>query len=123
MATIGFSLVVNVLVAGFFGVTLAFGLSRVVPNADAVFGPDSPSRRILACLYLAIAAVSVVALVDPQKRVPIVLVLFPLQIFYKVLTVFVVTDRRNPVPWSNLAISVLHAASLWIALGRPGLAE
>ncbi len=49
MAIIGFSLVVNVLVAGFFGVTLAFGLSRVVPNADAVFGPDSPSRRILAC--------------------------------------------------------------------------
>jgi hypothetical protein len=111
------SLVVNVLVAGFFGVVLAFGCTRLLPRADAVFGPDSPSRRILACLYLAIAAASVTALVVPQVRMNIVLVLLPLQIVYKVLTAFVVADLKNPVPWCNLAISAIHAASLWIALG------
>jgi hypothetical protein len=114
VAVIIASLVVNVVVAGFFGVVLAFGLTRILPHADAVFGPDSPSRRILPCLYLAIAIVSVVAIVLRQYRMPIVFVLFPLQIVYKVLTVVVVRDLRNPVPWCNLAISVLHGASLWV---------
>jgi hypothetical protein len=42
-------------------------------------------------------------------------VLFPLQILYKTLTLFFVADWKNPVPWWNLVISALHAASLWIA--------
>jgi len=119
VAVIIASLVVNVVVAGFFGVVLAFGLTRILPHADAVFGPDSPSRRILSCLYLAIAIVSVVAIVLPQYRLPIVLVLFPLQIIYKLLTLVIVRDFRNPVPWSNLAISVLHGVSLWLASAGP----
>ena len=45
-------------------------------------------------------------------RMSIVVVLLPLQILYKILTPFFVTDRTNPVPWWNLAISALHAASL-----------
>jgi len=115
------SLVVNVLVAGFFGLATGFNLDRVLPKLDAVFGPDTPARRILACLYLAIAAVSAVALAVVPLRMSIVVVLLPLQILYKMLTLFFVADRRNPVPWWNLVISALHAASLWIAFSGQGV--
>ena len=109
------SLVVNVLVAGFFGLATGFSLNSILPKLDVVFGPDTPSRRILACLYLAIAAVSAVALLIVPLRMSIVVVLFPLQILYKTLTLFFVADWKNPVPWWNLVISALHAASIWIA--------
>jgi len=115
------SLVVNVLVAGFFGLVIGFNLDWVLPKLDAVFGPDTPSRRILACLYLAIAAVSAVALAVVPLRMSIVVVLLPLQILYKMLTLFFVADRKNPVPWWNLVISALHAASLWIVFSGQGV--
>ena len=115
MTIIVASLVVNVLVAGFFGLATGFSLNSILPNLDVVFGPDTPSRRILACLYLAIAAGSAVALLVVPLRMGIVVVLLPLQILYKMLTVFFVADWKNPVPWWNLVICALHAASLSIA--------
>ena len=115
------SLVVNVLVAGCVGLAIGFNLRSMLPKLDDVFGPDTPSRRILACLYLAIAAVSAVALVVVPLRMSIVVVLLPLQILYKVLTLFFVADRKNPVPWWNLVISALHAASLWAAFSGRGV--
>ena len=115
------SLVVNVIVAGFFGIATGFSLDSMLPKLDVVFGPDTPARRILACLYLAIAGASVVALVVVPLRMSIVVVLLPLQIAYKMLTLFFVADRKNPVPWWNLVISALHAASLWAAFSGHGL--
>jgi hypothetical protein len=115
------SLVVNVLVAGFFGLATGFSLSSILPRLDVVFGPDTPSRRILSCLYLAIAAMSAVALVVAPLRMSIVAVLLPFQILYKLLTLFFVADSRSPVPWWNLVISALHAASLWVAFSSQGL--
>ena len=107
------SLVVNIAVAGFMGAALGFGLKSLLPGMDIVFGPDSPSRRILASIYLAIAATSGVALVHAGVQRPIASVLLPLQIGYKLLTLAFVADRSNPVPWANLAISVLHGTTLW----------
>lgn len=115
MTIILLSLFVNVFVAGYMGVVIGFSLNRALPRLDEVFGPDTPSRRILACLYLAIAAVSIVAIAVGDFRLPIVRVLLPLQIFYKLLTLILVTDRKNPVPWTNLAISGLHCFSLYVA--------
>ena len=115
------SLVVNILVAGFFGLALSLKLTHLAPKLDVVFGPDTPSRRILACLYLAIAAFSAVALLCASVRMNIVLVLLPLQILYKTLTVFVVADRKNPVPWCNLVICLNHGASLWVACADQGV--
>jgi hypothetical protein len=115
------SLVVNVLVAGFFGLAAGFSLNSILPKLDVVFGPDTPSRRILACLYLAIAVASAVALLVVPLRMGIVVVLLPLQILYKTLTVFFVADWKNPVPWWNLVISALHATSLWIAFSGQGI--
>lgn len=114
------SLIVNVIVAGFFGVAAGFNLNSLLPNIDVVFGPDTPSRRILSCLYLSIAVISAVALVVTPLRMTIVVVLFPLQILYKLLTLFFVADSRNPVPWWNLVISVLHVASLWTVFSSNG---
>ena len=82
------SLLVNLLVAGFFGLVIGFSLRSMLPKLDVVFGPDTPSRRILACLYLAIAAASAVALLVVPLRMGIVVVLLPLHILYKTLTVF-----------------------------------
>jgi len=120
MSIIVASLVVNVLVAGFFGLATGFSLNSILPKLDVVFGPDTPSRRILACLYLAIAAVSAVALLAVPLRMSIVVVLLPLQILYKTLTVLFVADPTNPVPWWNLVICALHAASLWVAFSGQG---
>ncbi len=72
MPIIAASLVVNVLVAGFFGLATGLSLNSIPPKLDVVFGPDTPSRRILACLYLAIAAVSAVALLAVPLRMGIV---------------------------------------------------
>lgn len=80
-----------------------------------VFGPDTPARRILACLYLSIAVVSIIAIFSIGLRLQIILILFPFQIFYKLLTLYFIEDRKNPVPWCNLAISCLHAVSLYLA--------
>jgi hypothetical protein len=115
------SLFVNVLVAGFFGLAMGFNRNSILPKLDVVFGPDSPSRRILSCLYLAIAAISAVALVVAPLRMTVVVVLLPLQILYKLLTLFFVADSSNPVPWWNLVISALHAASLWVAFSSHSL--
>ena len=44
------SLIVNILVAGYMGTAIGFSLNRALPRLDEVFGPDTPARRILACL-------------------------------------------------------------------------
>ena len=74
------SLIVNVLVAGFMGTAIGFSLNRALPGLDKVFGPDTPARRILACLYLAIAVASIVAIASVNLRLPTIWVLFPLQV-------------------------------------------
>lgn len=99
---------VNVVVAGVVGMLLLRGSQRMT----SVFGPDSAARRILACLYAAIAASSAWALLDEQRLVVTAQVLFPLQIVYKLATLAAVQDRSNPVPWWNLGISVLHVIAL-----------
>ena len=118
MTFVFLSLVVNVLVAGYMGLAIAFSSQRMLPGLDEVFGPDTTSRQILACFYSAIAVTSIVALANSSLRLRVILVLFPLQIFYKVLSAFLVSDRRNPVPKANLAISILHCASLYFAFAK-----
>lgn len=111
MKLVYLSHIVNVLVAGMMGSLLFFNLaSRIIE----VFGIPTPARAILACVYLAIATMSSFALIARKHAVTIAIVLFPMQIVYKLLTLIAVADVSNPVPWSNLAISILHAASLFL---------
>ena len=103
--------IVNVLVAGMMGSLLFFNSNSPIIE---VFGPQTPARQILSCVYLSIASMSSVALISKHKTIGIAVVLFPVQIVYKILTLFAVSDMLNPVPWSNLAISILHAYSLYL---------
>lgn len=104
------SYIVNIIVAGTFGSLLFFNQDG---RMTSVYGPNTPSRQILSCLYLSIALFSVVGLFHQKYFVKVALVLFPIQIVYKLLTLIAVEDRKNPVPYANLAISILHAFSLW----------
>lgn len=107
---VSISYIVNIVVAGTLGCLLFFNQGgRIV----RVFGPNTSSRQILSCLYLSIAIFSVVGLVHQDYFLKVALVLFPMQIVYKLLTLIAVRDRKNPVPYANLAISILHAFSLW----------
>ena len=104
-------LIVNILVAGFFGISL---LNKKFHTK--IYGPDSTSRQILSALYLSIAILSIVALSNETYLKQIVLTLFPFQIIYKILSVFLITDKRNPVLWSNLAISIYLGIALYFYL-------
>jgi hypothetical protein len=111
MKIIYLSHIVNVLVAGMMGTLLFFNSTSPIIE---VFGPLTPARQILSCIYLSIAIMSSVALVSKSKIITIAIVLFPMQIVYKILTLIAVSDKLNPVPWSNLAISILHIFSLYL---------
>ncbi len=92
------------------------------PRMSAVYGPDSAARRILACIYATIALASFGGLVlfwigQWQAAAALSLSLFSLQIVYKLGT-WPAVGLKNPVVISNLAISVLHAVSVVILIGR-----
>lgn len=98
-------------------------LLRNDPAMEAAFGPASPARGILTCVYLAILITSLYALVRagfgaPHVALSIALVLFPLQILYKTATAFVV-GIDNPVVVTNLAIAALHAVTLTLIWLKP----
>jgi len=84
---------------------------------DAVYGPDTPARRILACLYGTIAAVSLLALGIGSisgfsgNIVPMIAALLAFQTLYKVATAFAV-GIGHPVVQANLMISALHIVTL-----------
>lgn len=109
--------VICLLVNVAFTVTLPILMLQSGSGMDIPYGVDTPARRILACLYASIAAVSLFALSayaigrSEELLLRIVMVLFPIQITYKLATVFAV-GIDNPVVRSNVAISLLLAAAL-----------
>lgn len=115
MIIITISYIVNILVAGLMGILLFFDLGdRVI----RVYGENTAARQILSCLYLSIAIFSIFGLFSQAYFIKIALILFPMQIVYKLLTLVAVKDRKNPVPYANLAISILHSFSVWYILGN-----
>jgi hypothetical protein len=111
------SLLLNVAVL----VPVCAGLVWNAPWTRSVYGEDTPARRILLSVYLAIGLVSVLLLVrrDPTA----VAALLAVQVVYKLTSPLTVGTLANPVVVSNLGIAAFHAttlASLWWggALGR-----
>lgn len=97
---------------------VSLGIWRDAPRMAQAYGPDSPARRILMCLYLAIGLVSLYALAQLglgrlEVASAIGLTLFPLQILYKLLTVWAVSPT-HPVVLANLAVVVLLVVTLAI---------
>jgi hypothetical protein len=78
LSLLAVSHIVNVAVAGLVGTLLLVDSARMT----VVYGVRSPARQILACVYLAIAAVSAWALFEWERATAIALVLFQLQILY-----------------------------------------
>ena len=102
-------------------IAVCSALLRNAPGMTEAFGPDTPARRILTCIYITILATSLYALVRaglgaPHIALSIALVLFPLQIIYKTATAFLV-GLDNPVVVANLGVAALHSvtlAMLWL---------
>lgn len=110
MVLLYISFIVNILVAGYFGMLLVTGGNRRV---HAVYGANTPASRILGSIYLTIALVSIVAVAHPEFMLGIALVLFPLQIIYKIISVPAIGSIKNPVAISNFIIAVLLITT-WI---------
>lgn len=116
MAIVYISLTINILVAGFWGVVLAFcpwWRLRVWP-----YGEDTPGTRILASLYLAITAFSIYALTAPIQFKQVCIFLFAFQIIYKTLSAVTVRNMKNPVVISNLLIVLVHSLSVYWLLNN-----
>ena len=109
MFIITFSHLINVLVAGVMASLLMVDERHITK----VFGETTPARQILSSLYMAIAIASFVALCIPYYSITIALVLFPIQILYKLSTLITVSSKSNPIIWWNLVISIVHAISLY----------
>ena len=95
---------------------VSFGIWRDLPRMGQAYGPDSPARRILMCIYLAIGLVSLYALVQmglgrAEVAQAIGVTLFPLQIVYKLLTAWAVSPA-HPVVIANLGVVALLAVTL-----------
>ncbi|MEP5760116.1 MAG: hypothetical protein ABJ327_12565 [Litoreibacter sp.] len=107
------SLMVNIVVAGLLPIAL-LGRGALMQGA---FGPDTPSRRILACMYGTIALVSLGALVSvptlgsTEIMIHTALVLLPFQIIFTFMTVALI-GQRNAVATGNIIIAALHGGAL-----------
>ena len=98
--------------------TVAAGFFRNHPGMTEVYGPDSPARRILGCVYMAIGLISLYALLvliigNGSISTAIAATLFPLQIIYKLMSAVAVRPT-HPVVIANLGISALLALTLWL---------
>jgi hypothetical protein len=106
---------VNIIVAGFLGCMLFSRNNIAYPTIskrlNKVYGPISPARQILACVYLSIAILSISALSNDDIFDMISIPLFTMQIVYKVLTLGSV-GVNSPVVIANLGISFVHIASI-----------
>ncbi len=87
-------------------------------DAQMAYGPDSPSRRILTCIYFAITVASAAGLVilrfvDVHTAMLLITPLLGLQIIYKLLSVAAI-GFTNPVIISNAIIAVVYAGLLFL---------
>jgi hypothetical protein len=80
------------------------------PFVDEAWGEFTVARGILMSIYLSILVVSVFLVFRPVPS--FVAALLIVQVVYKLTTPFTVGTFLNPVVISNLAISVLHIATL-----------
>jgi hypothetical protein len=112
MILFALSFIANALIT----LTVANAIRRNTAGMVEAFGPDTPARRILACLYVAIGVLSLYALMHmalgrPDIARAIGMTLFPLQILYKPLTA-VAVGLQSAVVRANLAVVVLLALAL-----------
>ncbi|TDK42351.1 hypothetical protein [Antarcticimicrobium luteum] len=84
-----------------------------------VLGPDSPSRRLLACLFATVTLLSLLGLYawptgHDETAMAVLLGLLPTQILWSLMAVPALP--RNPLLWGGLALSALHGVTLSVVL-------
>lgn len=109
------SLVLNIAVL----LPICVGMSRNADWVSQTWGQRSPARSILFSVYLSILLVSAGLLFWPEPGFVAALLL--VQIVYKVTTPLTVGNLRHPVVISNLAISVVHAVTLFSLTSALGI--
>ena len=82
------------------------------PKISAVFGSDTTARQILLSMYSTILILSIYLLATQNSDITIAWTIFSFQIIYKVLTLFLIKDKRVPVYWFNLIIALNHCVTL-----------
>ncbi len=112
MGLIILSLIANILIT----FTVALGIARDHPGMTEAYGSDTPARRILGCVYLAIGLVSLYALLqwiggNGDITRTVAFTLFPLQIVYKLMTAIAVRVT-HPVVIANLCVVALLGLTL-----------
>ncbi|WP_299551865.1 hypothetical protein [uncultured Tateyamaria sp.] len=84
---------------------------------NEAFGPDTDARRILACVYAAIALASAALITlhigNHSWAVPMSFALFGVQITYKLATV-VVVGLGSPVVLTNLVVVAVQVTAILI---------
>lgn len=112
------SLLVNIVVLA----PVIWGLWTGSTAMEQAFGADTPARRILTCVYLAILLFSAACLVGTigglDKFLPATLALLTVQVVYKIATVAAV-GLSNPVIQANLAIVAIHVVTIVTYLLAP----
>ena len=104
------SLIINIVVL----IPVCILMARDRFETVRVFGPQSTARQILLCMYLAILAASIAAMSKATWTIAIAVPMLAMQVFYKTLSVVIITDKSTPVLWFNLAIAVFHARTLYL---------
>ncbi len=85
------------------------------PAVCTILGPDSPSRRLLGCLFLTLALLSTLGLYawptgHDETAMAVLLGLLPTQIVWSVMSILALP--RSPLVRGGLALSALHAVTL-----------
>ena len=106
------SLIINILVL----IPVYFGLMFKISQFDRVFGPDSTARQILSCIYLAILSLSLSIYIFPKYTTEFLIPLLSIQVFYKLMSVVLIKDKKTPVLWFNLLIAIFHSVTKFFSL-------
>ncbi len=102
------SLILNIVVL----VPVILGLILNVEKMAPVFGARTTARDILLCLYVTILLASGLLLFAQSSPIDFVTALLMGQVFYKLLSIILVRDKKTPVIWFNLAIAIFHLCTL-----------
>ena len=99
---------------------VSFGIWRNHGGMTEAYGPDTPARRILACVYFTIGLVSLYGLVqlglgNSGIATNVALTLFPLQITYKLMTAAALWVL-HPVVIANLGVVGLLGITLFFGV-------
>lgn len=77
-----------------------------------VFGVDSTARQILTCMYMTLFLISSYLLFTGNQIALVAWSILGFQIIYKLISLYLIADKRVPVYWFNFFVAILHGITL-----------